>query len=248
MNPIQGIRYRCSVCADYDICEKCESTDIHGKHALLKIRQPNQAPNMLLCQYKNNSQQQPQPQAFRNPKPKQPQGPFLSGRFVKESIADNTQVFCGRTFFKTWIFRNNGTTEWPKTVKLVRSSGDEMGQKEMLVSKAVKPEEEVSFMMRFEAPNEPGRYTSFFRLQDGNVKFGQKVWCTVQAIELNKINKPVPQVVPQTEFVRDTEESLQAQKLEAKDEKLERLCEMPLKEEKKQEPLIKEKEQVQMKL
>ena len=54
MNPIQGIRYRCSVCADYDFCEKCESTGIHQNHALLKIRQPNQAPNMLLCQYKNN--------------------------------------------------------------------------------------------------------------------------------------------------------------------------------------------------
>lgn len=41
--PICGIRYRCSVCFDFDYCEQCEALhhDKHPKqHYLLKIRHP----------------------------------------------------------------------------------------------------------------------------------------------------------------------------------------------------------------
>lgn len=41
--PICGIRYRCSVCFDFDYCEQCEELhhDKHPKqHYLLKIRHP----------------------------------------------------------------------------------------------------------------------------------------------------------------------------------------------------------------
>jgi len=37
INPIVGIRYKCSVLPDYDLCEKCEVTKGHP-HPLLKIR------------------------------------------------------------------------------------------------------------------------------------------------------------------------------------------------------------------
>jgi len=51
--PITGIRYMCSVCSDFDICEKCEANAVHRHHALLKIRKASQAPNKLICQFKN---------------------------------------------------------------------------------------------------------------------------------------------------------------------------------------------------
>lgn len=39
--PIRGIRYRCSNCADYDLCESCESQCMHTKtHVFYKIRVP----------------------------------------------------------------------------------------------------------------------------------------------------------------------------------------------------------------
>ncbi|KAI4272081.1 MAG: hypothetical protein LQ337_005558 [Flavoplaca oasis] len=39
--PIRGIRYRCSNCPDYDLCEQCESMQIHDKtHIFYKVRIP----------------------------------------------------------------------------------------------------------------------------------------------------------------------------------------------------------------
>lgn len=39
--PIRGIRYRCANCADYDLCENCESQGVHSKaHIFYKIKVP----------------------------------------------------------------------------------------------------------------------------------------------------------------------------------------------------------------
>ncbi|KAI4250172.1 MAG: hypothetical protein L6R40_000344 [Gallowayella cf. fulva] len=39
--PIRGIRYRCNNCHDYDLCEQCESLQVHDKtHLFTKIRIP----------------------------------------------------------------------------------------------------------------------------------------------------------------------------------------------------------------
>lgn len=39
--PIKGIRYRCSNCVDYDLCEQCEALQVHPKtHLFYKVRIP----------------------------------------------------------------------------------------------------------------------------------------------------------------------------------------------------------------
>jgi hypothetical protein len=50
--PIQGIRYKCSVCVDFDLCDKCEAEKQHA-HPMLKIRRPEQAPAFIQVTYKN---------------------------------------------------------------------------------------------------------------------------------------------------------------------------------------------------
>ena len=43
--PIVGDRYKCTVCADYDLCSACEASAIHpAAHSLLKLRQPRVGP------------------------------------------------------------------------------------------------------------------------------------------------------------------------------------------------------------
>lgn len=40
-SPLTGIRYKCSVCPDFDFCEKCEATKEHP-HDFLKMKKPRQ--------------------------------------------------------------------------------------------------------------------------------------------------------------------------------------------------------------
>ncbi|KAI9103710.1 hypothetical protein DFS34DRAFT_605545 [Phlyctochytrium arcticum] len=41
LSPLRGTRYKCANCVDYDVCELCESQDVHIKtHAFVKIRIP----------------------------------------------------------------------------------------------------------------------------------------------------------------------------------------------------------------
>lgn len=44
--PITGPRYKCTVCKNFDYCEKCEQTKAHP-HAFLKINNPEQAPRAM---------------------------------------------------------------------------------------------------------------------------------------------------------------------------------------------------------
>ena len=38
--PVTGIRYKCTVCKDYDLCGVCEAKDMHKEHPLSKILRP----------------------------------------------------------------------------------------------------------------------------------------------------------------------------------------------------------------
>ena len=44
---ITGIRYKCAVCNDFDLCEKCQATSQHA-HPFLKIKDPKQKPLKLI--------------------------------------------------------------------------------------------------------------------------------------------------------------------------------------------------------
>ena len=48
--PIIGVRYKCTICPDFDYCEKCEEKNKgeHG-HPMLKINDPNQCPTGIAC-------------------------------------------------------------------------------------------------------------------------------------------------------------------------------------------------------
>lgn len=99
--PIRGIRYRCVNCADVDLCETCESMQIHPKtHLFYKVRIP--AP------------------LFSNPK--QPQPVWYPGKptSVIQSLSPETVTkYCNETGFQNpeiealWEqFRCLAATEW----------------------------------------------------------------------------------------------------------------------------------------
>ena len=50
MDPIVGIRYKCSVRQNFDVCEQCEKKT-NQPYTMIKIRDPKQAPMNVMCQY-----------------------------------------------------------------------------------------------------------------------------------------------------------------------------------------------------
>eukprot|EP01006_Ploeotia_vitrea_P054482 TRINITY_DN67890_c0_g1_i1.p2 TRINITY_DN67890_c0_g1~~TRINITY_DN67890_c0_g1_i1.p2 ORF type:complete len:116 (-),score=2.85 TRINITY_DN67890_c0_g1_i1:431-778(-) len=55
-NPIVGNRYKCSVCPDFDYCEKCEAEKEHS-HPFLKIKKPELAPKAIFVSLEDNIEQ-----------------------------------------------------------------------------------------------------------------------------------------------------------------------------------------------
>ena len=39
--PVCGTRYKCLVCADYDLCSHCKGTGLHGEHSMRTIEVPD---------------------------------------------------------------------------------------------------------------------------------------------------------------------------------------------------------------
>ena len=38
--PIFGLRYKCLVCPDYDLCEECETKALHSEHDMIRMECP----------------------------------------------------------------------------------------------------------------------------------------------------------------------------------------------------------------
>ena len=49
--PIVGVRYKCTICNDFDFCEDCEK-DVKHEHIFLKIKNPQQI-KQKVCFIKN---------------------------------------------------------------------------------------------------------------------------------------------------------------------------------------------------
>ena len=48
MNPVVGVRYKCAICPDYDLCENCEAVTTHD-HPFLKIKNKRQTPHKIIA-------------------------------------------------------------------------------------------------------------------------------------------------------------------------------------------------------
>jgi len=107
------------------------------------------------------------------------------GRFVKDvTFPDGSYVAPGTTFIKTWRFRNEGATAWPQGCSLLFLSkqGDNLSSPEsVLITETVEAGKEIDVSVTLKAPEQSGRYVSYYRLCAPNKKkFGQRVRLLVQ--------------------------------------------------------------------
>jgi len=177
---IVGIRFKCAICPDYDLCEKCEALNsIHRHHSFARIFSPV---NTSCC-----SGAPPAP-LFKAGEPEPVPKVRYHSRFVKDvSVEDGSKIAAGSKFVKTWRMRNNGHNAWPEGTTFVNIGGDFMGNIERVPVKSTESQEEVDISVEIEAPRNPGRYVSNWRLSAPcGTNFGHKVWVDIIVEEAQK--------------------------------------------------------------
>jgi len=77
-----------------------------------------------------------------------------------------------QVFRKTWKVENTGTCEWTRQYLLVPAGGDTLGGETMKISKNVTVGDWSELSVELQAPENPGKYTSYWRLSNGQSMFG----------------------------------------------------------------------------
>jgi hypothetical protein len=80
VNPILGVRYKCSVCKDFDYCTECEERQDH-EHPFLKIKKNNGAPAVMITVLNedDNAEELPDHGHFHGPHHGRRHGPHGHG-------------------------------------------------------------------------------------------------------------------------------------------------------------------------
>ncbi|XP_025056507.1 next to BRCA1 gene 1 protein isoform X4 [Alligator sinensis] len=182
---IVGIRYQCSLCPAYNICELCEAgTYSHDpNHVLLKLRKP------VLCTPEHYSLGQFSPrlpatlEQVRTPvQPCPTVVPTLSAAFVDENLPDGTHLQPGTRFIKHWQMKNTGSVEWSLDTKLKFMWGNltlASSEKKDVLVPSLAAGQVGTVSVEFIAPALEGTYTSHWRLSHKGEQFGPRIWCSI---------------------------------------------------------------------
>lgn len=141
VKPIRGVRYKCSVCPSYNLCEACERRFGHA-HPMLKHRKP--LPSSV--------------------------GNMDDEKYGMEVLGEtygpgSNFVLPGATVVKRWEIRNTGTCAWPKGTMLapIEESYPVPRSKQF---GEVRPEDVIEFVANVEVPAVPGSYLWHYQLLD----------------------------------------------------------------------------------
>ncbi|XP_041499791.1 next to BRCA1 gene 1 protein isoform X4 [Microtus oregoni] len=182
---IIGVRYQCSLCPSYNICEDCEAGPYgHNKnHVLLKLRRPVVISYEPFSHLKCPPRLPPALEQVRLPlQPCAPVMPTLSAAFVDENLPDGTHLQPGTKFIKHWRMKNTGNVKWSTDTKLKFMWGNltlaSTEKKDVLVP-CLKAGHVGVVSVEFIAPTLEGTYTSHWRLSHKGQQFGPRVWCSI---------------------------------------------------------------------
>ncbi|NP_001127309.1 next to BRCA1 gene 1 protein isoform X2 [Pongo pygmaeus] len=183
---IVGVRYQCSLCPSYNICEDCEAGPYghDTNHVLLKLRRPVVGSSEPFCHSKYSTPRLPAAlEQVRLPlQPCTPVMPTLSAAFVDENLPDGTHLQPGTKFIKHWRMKNTGNVKWSADTKLKFMWGNltlaSTEKKDVLVP-CLKAGHVGVVSVEFIAPALEGTYTSHWRLSHKGQQFGPRVWCSI---------------------------------------------------------------------
>ena len=175
MSPLCGIRYKCTMCHDFDLCANCEET-LNHPHPFIKIRQPMRTGAQAI---------------WGNSRPSFSESGPCFGR-IKEMIAvhikemirkkykvkvvqtlhsKNINVFPGTEVNFEWELMNKGRIAWPEGSKLVMTKGD-FAAKEVVLP-AVEPGQKVCVRVSAVAPDVEKSCSGVWKVVVGEKEFGK---------------------------------------------------------------------------
>lgn len=182
-SPITGVRFKCIVCHNFDLCSKCEEANVHDiKHPLLKIKVPRG--DAAVSPVRGGRRANKCRRSF--------------AKFVEDiTIPDRSNCAPGEVKHKVWKLQNVGSQDWPAGYKLACISGEDVidvNSREVALP-VVPSGSEFEVKVQINVPKTPGRYVSNFKLvnADGE-KFGPKVWLDFYVPEIDVSAKKVPVV------------------------------------------------------
>jgi len=251
-----GTRFKCSICADYDLCQVCHQNKVHSMHEMTAIEQPIMPFYGRAGYCRSNWGERrfsgpPNSSGFSNRRPGATKERHLA-RFVDDiTIPDGTNLQGGQKFIKTWRLRNEGSNKWPEETKLSFVGGDQLSLVDSVVVPSIAPGGEVDISVEMVAPTRAGRFVGFWRLSQGDgIRFGQRVWVDIfVSLGEKKEEKPKEEVKEVPALVKEEEEKkelsfplLEVKKLEVKKEEVK---EVPIEEKKEVAlPKVEKKEEV----
>lgn len=116
---------------------------------------------------------------------------LLKATFLSDNNMPDGQIIApGAEFVKSWRMTNDGSTSWPEGTALVFIAGNRLAAFKDAPTRYkvgdVAPGSVVDVWAGdMKAPDEPGRYVSYWSLQDEEgYSFGHRVWCDIVVPEL----------------------------------------------------------------
>ncbi len=165
ISPIIGVRFGCTVCPRFDLCESCEAVLTH-EHPLIKFREPEAKIPV-------------QPKAPATEPEKKYYAKCTPAGLIKD---DNSCAAATKAAFAmVWRLENTGDLKWPKDTVLTWEAG-EVTVLPVSVGEVV-PKAHVDITINMVASTRPGKYVVFFQLAHDSTKtFGQKFWTDVTVV------------------------------------------------------------------
>lgn len=178
---IDGLRYKCSVCPNFDYCETCESSLEHP-HPFLKINLEQFNPEILsglpihemIKQFRPNFQGPPFPRMFqqftKNFKQQRPKE--HKATIIEHLLKKNQDVSLGDVIQAGWTVKNTGIKLWPAGSKVVFSKGSLTPLEEIILPE-IQPGQQYDVILQFITPMEVGRQKGVWEIDVGVKKFGK---------------------------------------------------------------------------
>jgi len=188
---IEGIRYSCTVCSDFDYCENCEAKGDHD-HPFIKYRpqckegakadvkdvrsdkkEKDESHSTTthhrgppLARYKTSPlHNSDYPQSHHTPSSTLTPNPKdfkkYHAKMVKEPIYDVMKVKPCATYNIVFTLKNSGDLPWPKGTKLICLGGPHNGNEEELP--ALEPNKEYEVNLPLQAPCELGKFVTYWK-------------------------------------------------------------------------------------